>query len=176
MAIKRNIYVYAENKAQALVKVAAKPRDVGVVYCIINHEVYVFQKLKWFRVTPKMMADGLDIPIFEANELIGYDEEPSVLGDINIDELEVVASENLEQVFMNGEEITNREEMAEVDLLNPNRKPTLEERIIIIEEKLERLTKLLESKQEDPVDEDIKVVEEETQESEPEEIPNNILV
>ena len=114
---RRNIYEYCSNKIEAAAKSSFKPLDVDVVYCIIDHEVHVMQRFKWFKLTPKMFADGMGISIFEANDIIGFKKEESVLDETKIDEFLNKSVEEVSEITIE-DEVPQTPEVEELQTLD----------------------------------------------------------
>ena len=70
MREKTNSFVHCKNMLEVMTKSALKSKDVDVLYCIVDTDVYVFQAFKAIKIDLEQFAAGLDIDLAEAQVII----------------------------------------------------------------------------------------------------------
>ena len=70
MREKINTFVHCKNMLEVMTKTALKGKEVDVLYCIVDTDVYVFQGFKTIKIDLEQFANGLDIDLAEAQVII----------------------------------------------------------------------------------------------------------
>lgn len=68
----KNNFIHCRNQLDVIAKTATKPKDVGVLYCILNDEIFVFQSFKVIPISLEQFAEGLNIDLNVAQVIIHH--------------------------------------------------------------------------------------------------------
>lgn len=149
----KNNFIHCRNQLDVIAKTATKPKDVGVLYCILNDEIFVFQSFKVIPISLEQFAEGLNIDLNVAQVIIHHQTQ-------TIQEAHDIIAENEreyeEQLKREAEEKAAEEKVAaekeEPEYIEPEvaeaEKISIEEAKIKITEKIEEAKETLEDTKE----------------------------